>query len=93
MDHYKEREKVHSVEKVPTLLMYDKNLKDPTDVANALNNFFVTNTGKLNIQQLNKRDAVTILKDSFPGNFPSIQTIPITEAEIKSIIHSLKKKL
>jgi hypothetical protein len=50
MDHYKERQKVHSVEQVPTLLMYDKNLKDPTDVANALNNFFITNTEKLNFK-------------------------------------------
>ena len=32
------------------------------------------------------------LKDSFPGNFPTIDIIPITEAEIKSIISSLKPK-
>jgi hypothetical protein len=34
----KETGKVHSVEQVPTLLVNDKNLKDPTDVANTINN-------------------------------------------------------
>jgi hypothetical protein len=65
---------------------------DPKNVANAFNTFFLTITEKLNIQQVEKEDAVSFLEDSFPGNFPSIKTIPITEAEIKSIIHSLKQK-
>jgi hypothetical protein len=61
-------------------------------MANAFNNFFITITEKLNIQQIEKGDAISILKDSFPGNFPSIKIIPITEAEIKSIIDSFKQK-
>jgi len=32
------------------------------------------------------------LKDSFPGNFLTINIIPITEAEIKGIISSLRQK-
>jgi hypothetical protein len=31
------------------------------------------------------------MKGSIPGNFPSIKIIPITAAEIKSIINSLKQ--
>jgi hypothetical protein len=61
-------------------------------VANAFNKFFLTIAEKLNMQQVEKADAISILKDAFPGNFPSIKIIPITEAEIKSIIHSLKLK-
>jgi len=38
------------------------------------------------------KDAISFLKDSFPGNFPTINMIPITEAEIKGIISSLKPK-
>jgi len=45
----------------------------------------------LNIQQIEK-DAISILKDSFSGNLPSIKIIPNTDAKIKSIIHSLKPK-
>ena len=71
--------------------MKDEKLKDPTDMANAFNNFFITITENLNIPQRKKEGAISILKDSFPGNFPSIKTIPITEADINSIIHSLKK--
>ena len=72
--------------------MNDEKLKNPTDVVNTVNNLFTTITEKLNIQQIKKGDAISILKDSFPGNFPSIKIITITEAEIKSTIHSLKPK-
>jgi hypothetical protein len=80
------------VEQAPTLLVDDKKLKDPKNVANAFNNSYITISEKLNIQQIEKGDAVSILKDSFPGNFPSINITPITEAEIKSKIYSLKAK-
>jgi hypothetical protein len=40
----KETGKVHSVERVPMLLMNDEKLKDSTDMASALNNVFVTIT-------------------------------------------------
>jgi hypothetical protein len=55
-------------------------------VASAFNNFFITVALKIK----HSRDAISILKDSFPGNFLSIKIIPVTEAEIKSIIHSLE---
>jgi hypothetical protein len=80
------------VEQFSTLLVTDKKLKDPRNVANVLNNFFITIAEKLYIQQIDKGDAISILEDSFPGNFPSIKIIPNTEAEIKNIIHCLKKK-
>jgi len=59
-------------------------------VANAFNNFFLTTSEKLNRYKPEKRDAISFLKDSFPGNFPTINNFPITEAEIKDIISSLK---
>jgi len=39
-------------------------------------------TEKLN-QHIQKGDAILILQDSFPGNFPTTKIIPITEAEVK----------
>jgi len=80
------------VEQIPTLLVYDEKLKDPTNVANAFNNFFVTITKTLNIQQIKNRDTISVLKDSFPGNLSRIKIIPNTEAEIKSVIRSFKAK-
>jgi hypothetical protein len=50
----------------------------------------ITCAEKLNIQQIEKGHATSILKVSFPGYFPYIKIIPTTEAEIISIIHSLK---
>jgi len=51
----KETKKVYSVKWVPTLLVNDEKFKDPTDVANAFNNFFIIVTEKLNIQQRKER--------------------------------------
>ena len=51
---------------------------------------FLTTSEKFNRQKSEKKDAVSFLKDSFPGNFPTINIIPITEAEIKAIIRFLK---
>jgi len=69
------------MEQVPTLLVNDEKLKDATDMANAFNNFFTTITEKLNIQQIKKGDAISVLRDSFSRNSISIKIIAITEAE------------
>ena len=79
----KEIGKVHSVEQFPILLVNNEKFKYPTEVAKAFNNFFITVTEKLNIWQIEEGAAISVLKDSFPGNFPSLQIIPITEAEKK----------
>jgi hypothetical protein len=57
-------------------------LRVQTNLANAFNNFFVTINEKLSFQHTEKRDAISIVKDSFPGIFPSIKIIPIMEAEV-----------
>jgi hypothetical protein len=51
-----------------------------------------TTAGKYNIYQVQKGDAISILKDSFPGKFASIKIIPITEGDIKSTIHYLQQQ-
>jgi len=66
-------------------------LKDQKTVANVFNNFFLTTSEKLNRYKSEKKDTTLFLKDSFPGNFPTINIIPITEAEIKSIYNKLSQ--
>jgi hypothetical protein len=70
----------------------NEKLTDPTMVASAFNNLFLTVTEKLNTQKPEKGDAISFLKDSFPRNFTSIRIIPVTATEIKSTIRSLKPK-
>jgi len=79
------------VDSAAYLVSHEKLIQDPKNMANCLINFFITITEKLNIQQIEKRDVITILKDSFPRNFPWIKMVPITEAEMKSVIQSLKQ--
>jgi hypothetical protein len=71
------------VKQVPTLLFHNEKLKDPSNVANASKDLYITITQKLNIQLRETGNAISIQEDSFPGNFPSIEIILITEAEKK----------
>jgi len=64
MEHYEERDRKSTFSGTGShLTVNDEKLKDPTNVASAVNNFSVTITEKLNIQQLEKGDAISILKD------------------------------
>jgi hypothetical protein len=67
-------------------------LKVQTTVANTSNNIFLTTSEKLNTHKFKNGEAISFLKNSFPRNFPNINIIPVTEAEIKGIISSLKPK-
>jgi hypothetical protein len=53
-------------------------------VGSACSNLCITITGKLNVQRIQEGDATSIQKHSFPGIFPIMKIIPITETEIKS---------
>ena len=59
-------------------------------MANAFSNFFITTTENLNIQEIEKGDVISNLKDTLPRNFSIIKIIPITEAETRSVIHYQK---
>jgi hypothetical protein len=83
---------MHPIEQVPTSLVNIGTLKDQTTLANTLNKFFLTTSEKLNVHKFEGGDAILFLKDSFPRNFPNINIIPITEAEIKCMTCSLKPK-
>jgi len=85
MEHYKERDrKVHSVAQVPTLLA---NGNGSNKCGQCLQKSLL-----LQLLKIEKRGAISILKDSLPGNFQSIKMILITEAEIKSITNSIKPR-
>ena len=47
---------------MPTILVNDENFNDPRNIANAFNNFFITIAEKLNIQQIEKGDAISVLR-------------------------------
>jgi hypothetical protein len=60
--------------------------------AEAFNNFFLNVFKELNIEQANIELASLLLYKSFPGGFPEMVSIPITESEIICTISSLKNK-
>jgi len=89
MEHYTEKDrKIQSVEQFPTILVNDGKVKDPTDAANAYNNFFITIIEKLIVHPIQKGDVISILKRFTSRNLPSIKINPITEAETEPTLHS-----
>jgi hypothetical protein len=87
--HRKPRKGHSEKQALSLILVNDEIFKDSTKVANAFNHIFITITEKLNSLLVEKGDAISVLKDSFPENLPSIKILPI-EAKTKSIIQSLK---
>jgi hypothetical protein len=79
-------------EQIPSLLIKNEKVKDPEVNADAFNIFFLTITENPDLHQEVRSNAISFSKDTFPRKFPGLQTILITETEIKSIIHSLKPK-
>jgi hypothetical protein len=64
----------------------------PNNVAVDFNNHFLNITESLNIQIAKDSDPISLLKKSYPAEIPPMQTIPISEGEIKCIINSLNSK-
>ena len=66
--------------------------QSPNHVAVAFNNHFLNITESLNIHIAKDSDPTSLLNKSHPSVIPPMQTIPISEGEIKTIINSLKSE-
>ena len=66
--------------------------QSPIHIAVAFNSHFLNITGSLDIHIAKDSDPLSLLKKSHPSVIPPIQTVPISEGDIKSIISSLKSK-
>jgi hypothetical protein len=53
---------------------------------------FSDNYLKSKLTSGSESDVISFLKEAFPRKFPHTKTIPVTETEIKIVIHSLKAK-
>jgi hypothetical protein len=83
--------KIHVTGQMPSLLINEK-IKAPEKVADVFNSFFLSTAENINLHQVGKEDPISFLEDAFPCKFHGIKTVPTSEAEIKSIILSLKSK-
>ena len=68
-------------------------IDDPTEIANALNKYYINITENINIRNTDKSEAETLLKNHILENTVQMRIIPVTESEITSIIKSLKSKI
>ena len=66
--------------------------QSPKQAVEAFNNYFFNITENLNMHVAKDNNPISLLK-KYPFEFPPMQIVPITEAEIRSIISSLKSKL
>jgi hypothetical protein len=64
--------------------------QSPTQAAEVINNYFLNIPGNLNIQAVKDNNSISLLKKHYPYAFPPMQTVPVTEGEIKGVINSMK---
>jgi hypothetical protein len=67
-------------------------VRDPVEIADAFNTYFITIRDKLGMHQEGRSGAISFLREAISRKFPGIKTIPSTGAEIKSLIHSFTAK-
>ena len=58
-----------------------------------INNYFLNITGNLNLQATKNSNCIPLLEKYYPDKFPPMQTVPVTEGEIRWIINSMKPKI
>jgi hypothetical protein len=66
--------------------------KDVKKIANTFNKFFLSVAENLNNVQPRIDEALKLLHETYKGSITEMKIIPVTEAEIISIIRSLKNK-
>lgn len=69
-------------------------VKAAETVANAFNQtfFFLKITESITLHTMGKEDAISLIKETFPVQFPGIKIIPSTETGMKGMTHSLQLK-
>ena len=68
-------------------------LKKPNDIASAFNKYYTNITSSLNIKHNDTGKASLLLNNLEIGNIAQMETIPVSEAEVVSIIKHLKPKI
>jgi hypothetical protein len=76
----------------PSIKINNNVIKNPKLTAHSFNTYFLTIVERMNNDTitLTRQDATKFLTEAIPKTFPSINLMPTTANEIKSIIHSLK---
>jgi hypothetical protein len=68
-----------------TFIRNNSKVPDPGKVSVASNSLFLIFNKNLNMHQVQKADAITLLKDMLVGKCPGIKIIPVTDGEIKNL--------
>jgi hypothetical protein len=69
----------------------DKLLNNPKDIANAFNKFYTHIVTNSNIKHSDTYKASSLLRNIKLDNIVQMEIIPVSEAEVKTVIMSLKK--
>jgi hypothetical protein len=90
----KETGKVSKEDVTPAIKINYNVIKNPKIIAHSFNTYFLTIVERMNNDTitLTREDTTKFLTEAIPKNFPSINLMPTTANEIRSIIHSLKSK-
>ena len=82
----------HHTDTVPSVIEKDDTGINPDQAADAFNNYFLELLEKLKLQDVQVDSAISCLVSHRSNHFLIITVVPVTEAELISIIGSLKNK-
>jgi hypothetical protein len=77
---------------VPSVLEKDYLVINPEQAVDAFNNYFLELLEKLKLQDVQVDSAISCLVSHSSNQFLIMTVVPVTEAELKSIIFSMKSK-
>jgi hypothetical protein len=77
---------------MPASYKINNALVNPSQATDAFNNYFLSVIVRLNLTDVQAVSAISHLQRSYPNSFPVMVVVPVTEAELISIICSLNNK-
>jgi hypothetical protein len=70
----------------------ENKVTNPNELVRVFNNYFITVTENLTAKKDDKNEAIKLLSNSKHDNLPEFKLRPITEAEVKNTLNTLKAK-
>jgi len=90
MEDKKETSKIQNTDdNIAQMRIQDKQINNPTEIADAFNKYFITAAGKI-LTGSKKQEAIKLLHESKNDNIPEMKLIATTGNERKHVIEVFK---
>jgi hypothetical protein len=86
----KETTKIQKTDNISQLRIQDKQINIPTEIGDAINQYFITAVCKIQIDNSKRKEAVKLLHESKNNYILEMKSIPTTEDDTKHVTESMR---